>query len=311
MTRATEVGFFPAMSGRGWLTIWQRTRGTRTSCLGCADNERMCGRFTLDAPPDIVQQLFDFAAPPPSWEPERTDRPRYNIAPTQPILVIRGGPEGRAGAWARWGVTAAKQRLAINARSETVFERSAFRTAVRSRRVLVPASGFLEWKVVGRRRRPRHIVPVDGGLLAFAGVVTESRTGDLGCAILTTRANSDVVPIHDRMPVILCPEQQAAWLDPDLESPYALEPLFAPLAEGRLRLVPVSERVNKVQHDDPDCLAPAEPEAEAAAEVAESARHQRRPSRRTPRGADPRQLGFDFGVTLAPARRIGERSEGE
>lgn len=248
--------------------------------------EHMCGRFTLQTPAETLQRLFAFEAPAPSWDPSLTERPRYNIAPTQPILVIRHGPEGRLGQWAKWGLTAAKKRLAINARSETVFDRPAFRSAVRSRRAIVPASGFLEWHVDGKKRRPRHIVPVDGQVLAFAAVLAEPKGHPPAAAILTTRASADVSPVHDRMPVCLDAEGLALWLDPGVESPYALEGLFRPLPDGALRLVPVSERVNKVAHDDPECLLPViETEAPKPSPP---------PRRRGRSGVDPRQLGFGF-----------------
>lgn len=226
----------------------------------------MCGRFTLQEPDQSLQQLFDFVLPGPSWEPARTARPRYNIAPTQPILVIRGGRDARRwGAWARWGMPAAKGRLAINTRSETVFDRPAFRNAVRRGRVVVPASGFLEWKRIGRHRVPFHITRPEGAPLAFAGVAIESMVDGerrLSCAVLTTRANADVQAVHNRQPVILDEEGVRLWLDPTVESPNALQYLFQPVEEGQLVLTSVSPRVNRVDNDDPECHEPTSPPPE-------------------------------------------------
>jgi putative SOS response-associated peptidase YedK len=225
----------------------------------------MCGRFALQTPAETLQRLFDFSTPPArSWAPERTDRPRFNIAPTQPILVARAGAEGREGAWASWGMRAAKGRLAINARAESVFERPAFRTAARRGRVLVFADGFFEWERAGERRLPYYIARPDGAPLVFAGVSAlgpAEADGErrLACAILTTAANEDVARLHDRMPVLLHGPELDAWLDPRVDDPAALEPLLAPPPAGSLTLREVSTRVNEVEHDDPACLAPPEP----------------------------------------------------
>lgn len=272
----------------------------------------MCGRFVLQTPAETLQRLFDFAAPPPSWEPARTDRPRYNIAPTQPILVVRGAPDGRRGAWARWGITAAKGRLAINARSESVFGRPAFRDAVRTRRVIVPADGFLEWAADPTgRRRPRWLRPPDGRPVAMAGVLAPVQTPGgavLGCAVLTTAANDEVSKVHDRMPVVLAPAAWSAWLDPRVVDPEILAELLAPAPDGSFEVVPVSSRVNKVDHDDPACLGPPELDPSASERsfgVTSAGRGPAqipvhpapapdRPRRKRSRPVDPRQLGFDF-----------------
>lgn len=251
----------------------------------------MCGRFVLQTPAETLQRLFHFAPPPPSWEPERSDRARFNIAPTQPILVVRGGAE-RRGDWAAWGLSAARGRLAINARSETGSTRPAFREGLRHRRVLVPADGFLEWVVdPSGKRLPRWLRPVSGSPVAFAGVLGPLRTkmGERsGCAILTTAANDEVSAVHDRMPVVLPASAWDRWLaeDTSLES---VLPLLVPAPSGSFEVVPVSSRVNKVEHDDPACLEPP-----ATGEVLEVSLPPIASRRRRTVRKDPRQLGFGF-----------------
>lgn len=233
----------------------------------------MCGRFLLIASPEELRALFGFLAddaePGTDWFP-----PRYNIAPTQPIAVVRETPRGRRLALVRWGLVPPYVkdprgfRLLINARSETAVEMPAFKAAMRYRRCLVPASGFYEWRrEPGGRKQPYVIRPRGGGLLAFAGL-WESWLGADGseidsAAILTAAANAAIAPIHDRMPVIVAPADFALWLSPR-DGGEAVVGLLRPLAEDALEAVPIGPRVNSADNDDAALLEPVDPAAAAA-----------------------------------------------
>lgn len=147
----------------------------------------------------------------------------------------------------------------INARAETVAEKPAFRQAFRRRRCLIPADGFYEWRAMGKRKQPYCIAPADGGPVAFAGLwerwERDSQVLESG-TILVTQANALLASIHDRMPVILDPEDEARWLDPALTDPAALRPLLVPCPPERLRLWPVSPALNHPRHEGPDLMAP-------------------------------------------------------
>jgi len=227
----------------------------------------MCGRFTLRARPADVARLFDV-----SDLPEFS--PRYNVSPSQPVAVIRNRPHHprrkesgsrREFVFLRWGLLpswagedALSQNM-INARSETVSEKPAFRAAFRYRRCLVPADGFYEWQVQGKAKQPYFIHRPDDQVFAIAGM-WESWEGPAGvletCAILTTTANAALNPIHHRMPVLLPRETHALWLDPEVQSLELLQPLLVPRPPDELSAQPVSSVVNHARHDAPDCLDP-------------------------------------------------------
>lgn len=219
----------------------------------------MCGRFTLTLTPETLRIIFGIPELPPL-------SPRYNIAPTQPVLIVRTRAQGgREAVLARWGLVpswakdpAIGNKL-INARSESVFEKPSFRHAIRGRRCIVPASGFYEWHTVeGTGKQPRYVTAADGGPLAFAGLWEEWRAPDGGtlesCCILTTAANSLVAAIHDRMPVILPPEAYGTWLDPGLSCGEELARLLGPAPPEELAAVRVSTLVNSPGNDSPRCL---------------------------------------------------------
>jgi putative SOS response-associated peptidase YedK len=223
----------------------------------------MCGRFTLFTPASRLAEVFL-----PGEVLSVT--PRYNIAPTQPVLAVR--PSARAGrrefAMPRWGLVPAWSRDAgigsrlINARAETVSEKPAFRRAFRERRCLVPADGFYEWKGEGAVKRPFYIRMRDGTPFAFAGI-WERWEGIGGesvetCAILTTAPNELLSPIHDRMPLILPPEEYGRWLDPSVRAPETLAPLLRPFPSGPLEAYPVGRTVNNPLTDGPRCIRPAD-----------------------------------------------------
>ena len=211
-------------------------------------------------------------------------QPRYNIAPTQDILVVRA--EAKSGerevAMLRWGLIPVWAKgpqggpPLINARAETVDEKSTFRHALRRRRCLIPADGFFEWQqspgVTSRgKKQPYLIHRRDDGPLAFAGLWDSwiskgsmRMTGADGkreplriesCTILTTAANATLAPLHDRMPVILLPSDYERWLDPAVREPEAVADLLVPYDDAELVAEPVSTHVNRVANDDAGCVA--------------------------------------------------------
>jgi putative SOS response-associated peptidase YedK len=207
---------------------------------------RMCGRFQLKPDQDWVAE---FGVEPPDLTP------RYNIAPTQGVIAVRQDPSGRRRAGLlHWGLGG----QLINARSETVARKPAFREPFQKRRCLVPADGFYEWRRVGRAKDPYLLKMRDGRTFAFASVW--DRWGSDGapleaCAILTTAANALVAPIHDRMPVVLHRSDYALWLDPDARAE-DLHRILVPFPAEEMVAHPVSSRVNRAGVDDPECERP-------------------------------------------------------
>ena len=220
----------------------------------------MCGRFTL-TDPDPRLLRFRFQLPPPA---EIDQKPRFNIAPTDPVLAVRRTEAGgRQAGTLRWGLVPSYadperfERLLINARAETVAEAPAFKDAFAEGRCLVLADGFYEWRAAETGKQPIWITRPDHSPFAFAGLWAESRRegGSVlsSCAIVTCEPGEVVAPIHDRMPVILDPKAEAVWLDPDA-SPRELRALLGPTDE--LELTEVSQAVNHVDQDGPQLLAP-------------------------------------------------------
>ena len=228
----------------------------------------MCGRFTLTTAIDELQTRFGFVmdGPPPP--------PRYNIAPTQPVLAVRPGGgargRGRRGAMLRWGLLppwAGDGRGGggspmINAAAETAAAKPAFRAAFRRRRCLVLTDGFYEWRRRGPQRTPFYFRQKSGEPMAFAGLwasgpPTPQGERTLSCAILTTAANQLLAPVHHRMPVILPSDAADLWLDPQTESPDVLAPLLLPAPPEYLESREVSPLVNSVRNDGPECIAAA------------------------------------------------------
>lgn len=226
----------------------------------------MCGRFTLYASGEQVAQQFALPCVPGL-------PPRYNIAPTQAVAVVRQRAATRELVWLRWGLVppwadspAIGARM-INARAETVAVKPSFRHALRQRRCLVIADGFYEWQAAvstgrtGRRggKNPFYMQRADGAPFAFAALWETWQRGDAPletCTIITTAPNSLLAPIHNRMPAILPPEHYALWLDPALHDDSALTALLQPYPSAALRARPVSRAVNNATHDAPDCIAP-------------------------------------------------------
>jgi putative SOS response-associated peptidase YedK len=218
----------------------------------------MCGRYTLTTPGDVL-------APALGLESAPTLVPRYNIAPSQQVPIVRASAGGRRELVdARWGLVphwakeAAIGNRLINARAETLAEKPAFRDSFRRRRCLIPADGFYEWQTLGKSKQPWLLRLAGGAPFAFAGLWSRWREPASGeeldtCAIVTTTPNELAATVHDRMPVILPPDVFAAWLDPASPGPAAL---LVPFPAASMTAYPVSRRVNDPTHDGPDCVQP-------------------------------------------------------
>lgn len=221
----------------------------------------MCGRFTLSSPPSVLARLFLLDETPKL-------SPRFNIAPTQAVAVIRWSEETRSrrlamhqwGLIPSWAKDPAVGAKMINARSETVAERPAFRSAFRRRRCLVPADGFYEWVRAGNRKQPYHIRMRDGRPFAFAGIWERWKgAGDSTlhtCALLTTVPNELLKPLHHRMPVILPEQVHAQWLDPANQDEAALRNLLQPYPAAGMIAYPVDRRVNNPGIDGKENIDP-------------------------------------------------------
>ena len=218
----------------------------------------MCGRFTLTATAEDLASHFELATVPRL-------APRYNIAPSQPVEVVRQQDGAQTLTPMLWGLIPSwaddpsiGNRM-INARIETAAEKPAFRAAFRRRRCLIPATGFYEW-TKANGKQPYHFQLPGGGLFAFAGLweTWEKEGGPIeSCTILTTEANADVAPVHHRMPVVLSPSAYAVWLTPDeeVQAPDSLLTRIRQVPEGRLSSHPVSKFVNDPRHEGPECIA--------------------------------------------------------
>ena len=226
----------------------------------------MCGRYSLTSPLESVREIFGFLESP-------NLAPRYNIAPTQDVAVVRRGDDAlRHLAFLRWGLVPSWAKdisigsRMINARAESVAEKPAFRRAFAARRCLIPANGFYEWRSESGGKQPYYITRKDGLPMAFAGLweswrASESAEHIESCTILTTEACEATRPIHHRMPVILEPTAFETWLAPTLGAPGLLG-LMSP-STAALVVKKVSRRVNKVANDDPHLLEPNdEPEGD-------------------------------------------------
>ncbi len=219
----------------------------------------MCGRYALISSPELIRRLLAYLDQP-------NFPPRYNIAPTQPVAIVRMAEGKRRFALVRWGLLPSWVKdpqtftLLINARAETINDKPAFRSAMKRRRCLVPADGFYEWKAEGGRKRPYFVRLKSGGPFAFAGL-WETWIGPNGeemdsAVIVTAPANRLLAPVHERMPVILEPEQHAQWLDSDHVDPKEAAALLKPAREDRLDLYEISTAVNRVANDGPELIAP-------------------------------------------------------
>ena len=218
----------------------------------------MCGRYMLTSPVDALRQLFRF-------EQRPNLMPRYNIAPTQDVPIVRLTQDSAAREllMVRWGLVPpwagdlkGGARL-INARCETVDRIRPFREAYQRRRCLVPADGFFEWRKDGKARQPFLFRRKDRGPFAFAGLWERWREPADGsvvrtCTIITCPPNAVVAPLHDRMPVILADGDHERWLDPAGDA----RDLLVPCPAAWLESLPVNPRVNSPKYDDPECIQP-------------------------------------------------------
>jgi putative SOS response-associated peptidase YedK len=221
----------------------------------------MCGRFTLTDPDQDLAVQFNL--------PEIPDlKPRYNIAPTQPVAAVRMAPESmvRELAMLQWGLIpfwAKDPKIGsrmINARSETVAEKPAFRAAFRHRRCLVVADGFYEWQKIDGGKQPFYICLQDRRPFAFAGLWEHWKGPDdtiiESCTLLTTQPNELLRPLHNRMPVILQAKDYDLWLDTEVQQKELLQPLLRAYPPEELEAYPVSRWVNRPQNDAPQCIEP-------------------------------------------------------
>jgi putative SOS response-associated peptidase YedK len=227
----------------------------------------MCGRFYLDARAEELTETLGLSSLPEL-------RPRFNIAPSQPILAAVATEEGRVGRWFRWGLIPAWAKDAkigyrtLNARAETVATKPAFRAAFRRRRCLIPASGYFEWRPEASGKQPYGIQPADAPLLVFAGLYEHwpdpQGEGIDSCTILVTDAAPSIAAIHDRMPLCLAPAQFATWLDPAIQDPAPLQALIDAAQAPVLTAYPVTRRMNNPRYDQPDAITPLAPGPDTA-----------------------------------------------
>jgi putative SOS response-associated peptidase YedK len=224
----------------------------------------MCGRYKLSRRKQVVEEYFDATSDEPDWSP------RYNVAPTQPVAVIRQHPKEpvrelslmRWGLIPSWAKDASGAARMINARSETAGTKPAFRDALKSRRCLIPADGFYEWMRTGKTKQPFCFEVNKGELFGFAGLWERwkdpSGNWIKTCSILTTAPNAVTSPVHDRMPVILDPDSYELWLDPGMTNVAAASDLLKPFDARLMRCFPVSNRINHVANDDEEFSRPVE-----------------------------------------------------
>ena len=215
----------------------------------------MCGRFTQFSDPQTLVSQFTLDQPPHAL------LPRYNIAPSQRIAIIRDAVGlGRHLDYAHWRLipswskSADISRYLINARAETVADKPAFRHAFRHKRCLIPADGFYEWAVTEHGKQPWWIAMADRSPFAFAGLWEHWESPDDGsliesCTIITTESNAQIRPIHERMPLIIGPDSYSEWLDPQSENRQQLQQMLSPFG-GELHLHPVSRTVNSPLKDN-------------------------------------------------------------
>jgi putative SOS response-associated peptidase YedK len=221
----------------------------------------MCGRFTIMVDAEDLQEQLALGSLPANW------RPRYNVAPAQPVAVVSDA-QTRQVEWMRWGLVPSwakdleiGNRL-INARSETVTEKPSFRSAFVQRRCFLLADGFYEWQHLEGKKGPAapfHFHLKDRRAFGLAGLWEAWRSPEgkvvHSCTILTTQANAVVAPIHDRMPVILSGADLWRWILP--ATPVEHLALLHPYPESELERVAVSRLVNRSDYDGPDCVLPA------------------------------------------------------
>jgi len=225
----------------------------------------MCGRYNLRATPQEIAEIFALVR-----EPEVV--PRFNIAPTQAVPIVRRDSGGhRESAFVRWGLIPSWAKdptigaSLINARADGIATKPSFRSAFKRRRCLVPADGFYEWQAIpgSKLKQPYAIGLKQPGTFAFAGLWETWKDPEGSaletCTIVTTEPNEMMATIHTRMPVILHREDHARWLETSEADAPSLLPLLVPYPAEAMQLTPVSTLVNNVRNESPECLKPEEP----------------------------------------------------
>ena len=219
----------------------------------------MCGRYTITV--SLEELLFRYLTKDSSM---LHYAPKYNVAPMQPLpAVIHNGSENRLGEL-RWGLVpswAKDQKLGskmINARSETLLEKASFKRLVSTRRCIIPADGFYEWKKQGSSKQPMRIVMCDGDIFSMAGLydiwIDPDGKKVSTCTIITTTPNSLIADIHDRMPVILRRDDEAEWLSRDNHDESSLMALLRPYEADKMHAYPVSSAVGNVRNDSKELI---------------------------------------------------------
>jgi putative SOS response-associated peptidase YedK len=234
----------------------------------------MCGRYAIVADPKALREMFGYAEMP-------NFPPRYNVAPTQPVPVVRMAEGRREFALLRWGLIPSWVKdprtfsLLINARAESVLDKPAFRNAMRRRRCLLPADGFYEWKREGEAKRPYFVRLKSRRPMAFAGL-WETWAGPNGeemetVAIVTTTASRAIAYIHERMPAIIASEAFDLWLDCARVDAQTALALVAPTRDGLIEAYEVSPAVNRVANDSAQLIEPLSAQAVEAVPAAPAA----------------------------------------
>ena len=223
----------------------------------------MCNRYRLTHSKQYLSERFEAEAS----DEELEDRPRYNIAPTQQVVIVRKehGEKMRQLTTMRWGLIPSWAKDAsigartLNARSETVTTTPAFRESIRRKRCLIPADGFYEWQKMGSVKQPYCFEVGEGDVFALAGLWDEwtSPDGEIieSCTILTTEPNTLVSDLHNRMPVIVPPEKYEVWLDPDVTDFAEIRDILQSYEPTLMRRYPVSTKLNNSKHDDAESAA--------------------------------------------------------
>jgi putative SOS response-associated peptidase YedK len=221
----------------------------------------MCGRYTLRTP---WRRLADHFGIPIKHVPELFV-PRFNISPTQQVVAVRQGDDGREAAVLKWNFTPSWSKhgkiAPINAMSETAAEKPMFRSAIKIRRCLLPADGFYEWVKKGKAKQPHHFHLKSGEPFGLAGIWEAWGKDDdriETVAILTTEANDLVRQAHTRMPVIVQPNDYDEWLDPEMQDATSLQHILSSFPADEMQADAVSDYVNNSRHEGEQCLAPAE-----------------------------------------------------
>jgi putative SOS response-associated peptidase YedK len=219
----------------------------------------MCGRYTLKTPAGVLTERFDIE------ESSTSITSSYNIAPTQQVATVLAENGKRKLEMLHWGLIPSWAKdpevgnRMINARAETVAEKPSYRKAFQERRCLILADGFYEWQKTDNGKQPFYIRMEDESPFAFAGLWESWRNGReiRSCTIITTAPNELAASIHNRMPVILHPEDYDMWLDPDFDEREPLTSLLKPFPAEAMEAYPVSRRVNKPANNDAGVVEPA------------------------------------------------------